>query len=74
MGLYVILAILMFVDGNIVNPKLLSNAVSVHPLLVVAALIAGGAIGGIVGMIVAVPVASLLKVWFNRYLDKKEKS
>ena len=70
----VILAILMFVDGNIVNPKLLSNAVSVHPLLVVAALIAGGAIGGIVGMIVAVPVASLLKVWFNRYLDKKEKS
>lgn len=68
----VILAILMFVDGNIVNPKLLSNAVSVHPLLVIAALIAGGTIGGIVGMIVAVPVASLLKVWFNRYLDEKE--
>ena len=68
----IILAVLMFVDGNIINPKLLSKAVSVHPLLVVAALIAGGALGGIVGMIVAVPVASLLKVQFNRYLDKKE--
>lgn len=68
-----VIAILMFVDGNIINPKLLSNSVEVHPLLVIAALIGGGVVGGLVGMIVAVPIAALLKIQLDRYLDKKEK-
>ena len=66
------LAVLLFVDGNIINPKLLSTNVMVHPLLVVAALIGGGAIGGIVGMLIAVPVAALIKVQLDRYLDFRE--
>ena len=68
----VILLVLMFLDGNVLNPKLLANSVKVHPLLVVAALIGGGALGGLLGMIVAVPVASLIKLQFDRYLNKKE--
>ena len=63
----------MLVDGNLINPRLLSNNIKIHPLLVVAALIGGGALGGIVGMIVAVPVAALLKVQLDHYLDKKER-
>ena len=63
---------LVTVDGNIINPRLLSDNVEVHPLLVVAALLAGGAIGGFVGMLVAVPVAALLKLQFDRYLERKE--
>ena len=69
----VVLAILLFVDGNIINPKLLSNNVMVHPLLVVAALIGGGAVGGFVGMLIAVPTAALIKIQFDRYLDSQEK-
>ena len=68
-----IIAVLMFVDGNIINPKLLSDNVDVHPLLVVAALIAGGAVGGIAGMLIAVPSAALVKMQFDRYLDGMEK-
>ena len=68
----VILAAIMFVDGNVINPRLLSDNVEVHPLLVVAALLAGGAIGGFAGMLVAVPVAALLKLQFDRYLEAKE--
>ena len=34
-----IIAVIMFVDGNIINPRLLSENVDVHPLLVVAALL-----------------------------------
>ena len=68
----VALAVLLFVDGNIINPKLLSTNVMVHPLLVVAALIGGGAIGGIVGMLIAVPVAALIKVQLDRYLEFRE--
>ncbi|MBP3898476.1 MAG: AI-2E family transporter [Mogibacterium sp.] len=69
----IVLAILLFVDGNIINPRLLSSNVMVHPLLVVAALIGGGAVGGFVGMLIAVPTAALIKIQFDRYLDKQER-
>ena len=48
----VIIAVIMFVDGNIINPRLLSENVDVHPLLVVAALLGGGVLGGIAGMLI----------------------
>lgn len=68
----VIIAVIMFVDGNIINPKLLSDNVDVHPLLVVAALLGGGVLGGIAGMLVAVPTAALLKLQFDRHLQRLE--
>ena len=70
----ILMAIIMFIDGNVINPKLLSASVEVHPLLVVAALIAGGAVGGFLGMIIAVPTAALIKLYFERFLAKREQS
>ena len=68
----IILAVVMFVDGNIINPRMLSSNVEVHPVLVIVALLAGGKVGGVVGMLVAVPVAALLKLQFERFLEKKK--
>ncbi|MDO4807119.1 MAG: AI-2E family transporter [Coriobacteriales bacterium] len=70
----VCLALIMFVDSNVINPKLLSDNVEVHPLLVVGALIAGGAVGGLAGMLVAVPAAAFLKVQLDRWLVGQESS
>ena len=67
-----ILGYAAFIDGNVINPKLLSDNINVHPLLVVAALLGGGVIGGIAGMLVAVPTAALLKLQFDRHLQKLE--
>ncbi len=69
-----IIAVIMFVDGNIINPKLLSDNVDVHPLLVVAALLGGGVLGGIAGMLIAVPTAALLKLQFDRHLERLERN
>lgn len=71
MGL-VVMAVVMFVDSNIINPKLLSSNVEVHPMLVVAALIAGGVVGGVAGMLVAVPTAAWLKIQLDRWMDVNE--
>ncbi|MBP5279081.1 MAG: AI-2E family transporter, partial [Erysipelotrichaceae bacterium] len=66
-----VLLIVMAVDGNIINPKLLSDNVEIHPVLVIVALLAGGNIGGIVGMLVAVPCAALLKLQFDKYIARR---
>lgn len=66
------ICIIMMIDSNIINPMLLSNNVNVHPILVVASLIAGGAVGGLAGMLVAVPTGAFLKLQLDHYIDKKE--
>ena len=61
---YIALFIVQTIDGNIINPKLLGNNVDVHPMLVVIALIIGQSAFGLLGMLFAVPVAALCKVFF----------
>ena len=66
----VILFIIQTLDGNVINPRLLSNTVDIHPMLVIAALIIGGSVGGVVGMLFAVPVAAFLRIQFDRIIDR----
>ena len=63
------LFVIQTVDGNVINPRLLSSNVDVHPMLVIAALIVGGAFGGVVGMLFAVPVAGFFKIQFEKCID-----
>ena len=70
----IILVAVMFIDGNVINPKMLSSKVEVHPVLVIVALLAGGKIGGVVGMLVAVPVAALLKLQFEKFVEIRKNS
>jgi predicted PurR-regulated permease PerM len=50
---------------NVVQPKIVGDAVKLPPLLVIVALIAGFSWGGILGMFVAVPVAATLRIIFD---------
>ncbi len=50
------------VEGNILSPKLLGDSVGLHPLWILFALMAGGALFGILGMLLAVPVAAVVGV------------
>lgn len=45
-----------------VGPLVLGKAASLHPVVILFALMAGGALAGLVGVIIAVPVATALKV------------
>ncbi len=50
------------VEGNILSPKLLGDSVGLHPLWILFALLAGGSLFGILGMLLAVPVAAVVGV------------
>lgn len=43
-------------EGNLLQPVLVGGAVEIHPMVVALGVIAGGAIGGVLGMFVAIPV------------------
>lgn len=54
-----------------ISPKVMQSAVSLHPALVIIALLGGGAVGGIFGMILAVPLTAAVKGVFVYYFEKK---
>jgi predicted PurR-regulated permease PerM len=52
-------------EGNVLTPKIQGDSLRVHPVLVLLAVIIGGGLGGIVGVIVAVPSLAVGRVLFD---------
>ncbi len=75
----VIIFILQFLEGNILSPFIVGKSLHMHPLFIMFSLLTGGEIGGILGLILAVPILSITKVailhakvHFIRYRHPKE--
>ena len=52
------------VEGHVVVPNVMANALRLHPLLVIFGLLAGGELYGIAGVFVALPtMAGLRAIW-----------
>ncbi|MCM2395498.1 AI-2E family transporter [Rhizobium sp. S95] len=62
-----------FIEGNILQPKLVGQSVGLHPVWLMFALFAFGALFGFVGVLVAVPAAAaigvLVRFALARYLE-----
>lgn len=59
-----------FIEGNILNPKIIGTSAEIHPVIVIFALLAGESTYGLVGAVLAVPVASILLSLFKFARDK----
>lgn len=72
LALKVIIAffIIQQLEGSVISPKILGDQVGLHPLFVILVLLAGGQLFGLMGMILAVPVAAVLKVIVAFALEK----
>jgi predicted PurR-regulated permease PerM len=57
-------------ESYVLNPKIMGDASRIHPVLIVLALVVGERTGGIVGALLAVPVASVFVAVF-RFLQRK---
>jgi len=64
---------LQTVSGNLLYPKLVGNSVGLPSLWVLAAVSIGGGIGGIGGMLVAVPLTATLFSLIREWVEKREK-
>lgn len=54
-------------DGNVIGPKVYGKTNSLHPLLVIFAVSAGGIIAGFWGIVLSLPVAIVIKTTYNFY-------
>lgn len=72
-----LLAVLMLVavqqiDSILISPKIVGNSVGLHPVFVMLSIIIGGAYLGLGGMIIAVPIAAIIKMFLVRWLKDKK--
>lgn len=54
--------ITQLLENNFITPKIVGSSVSINPLASLIALLAGGMLWGVVGMILAIPMTGMLKV------------
>jgi len=71
----VFVIVLQQVDGNLIGPKILGDSTGISAFWVVVAVVVGGGLFGVIGMIVGVPVVALiyyLAARYSRYLLRKK--
>ncbi len=62
-GIGVVFMLGQILEGYVLTPKLVGDKVGLHPVWVIFALFAGGALLGFVGVLIAVPVAAVIGVF-----------
>lgn len=67
------IVVLQTVLGNTIYPKLMGSSVGIPGLWVLVAITLGGGLGGIGGMLVAVPIIATLYALMQEWVRKKEK-
>jgi len=73
LALWVLLAyaVVQFIEGNVIQPVVMSRAVSLHPTVIVFTLLIMGTLFGFVGLLLAIPLIAALQVlvrelWIER--------
>ena len=62
--------IVQFIDGSVTGPRIVGDSVGLHPVVVMLALAFGGAMLGFAGLLLAVPLAVLLKLLGTRLMAR----
>ena len=55
-----------FAMGNVIEPRFLGQSLDLHPIAVLMSLIFWGMLWGFLGMVLSVPMASVVKLLFER--------
>ena len=59
--LLIVIAIIYAIDNGFVQPFVFSKSVEMHPIVIILLIIAGGQLFGVLGMLLAVPTATVIK-------------
>ncbi len=71
-GIFVLLIIVIvqFIEGNFIQPLLMSKMMKLHPVTVILGLLIFGYFWGIIGMILSTPIIATTKLVFSFFKEK----
>jgi predicted PurR-regulated permease PerM len=64
----ILMAIGWFVVMNVLQPRLMQEAVGIHPIVVLGSVLVGSKIAGITGAIFGIPIAAVISAFFFHFL------
>ena len=74
MGAIVGMLVVQQLDNSLLAPKIVGDSVGLHPVFIMIAILIGGNVGGLIGMLTAVPAAASLKIllsrWYTSHIEK----
>jgi predicted PurR-regulated permease PerM len=70
----IVMGIAWFVTMNVISPRMMSGAVGIHPIVVLASVVIGGKIAGIAGAIFGIPIAAVLSVFFFHWFGRSREN
>ncbi len=70
LGVFVLYMVLYQVSGNVLGPWVMGRAVRLPPLIILLATMVGTVLGGVVGLLLSVPAAAVLKVIWNFFYPR----
>jgi predicted PurR-regulated permease PerM len=62
------------VHDYLIYPRLVSEGLKMHPLLVILAIVCGAELGGAIGIFLSIPLAALLLVGWEHWRDLREEA
>ena len=65
----IVVVILQQIDANIINPKIVGNALELSPILIIFSVTLFGAYFGVIGMFLAVPIIAVIKIIVNDFIE-----
>ena len=68
----IVLTILQQIDANVINPKIIGDALEISRILIIFSVTVGGAYFGVLGMFLGVPVVSVIKMMLDDYIEQNE--
>ncbi|SKA04621.1 Predicted PurR-regulated permease PerM [Selenihalanaerobacter shriftii] len=69
LGVLILFTIIQQLEGSVISPKIVGDKVGLHPIIIIFSLLVGGELLGIIGMLLAVPTAGVIKVIINHFVS-----
>ena len=68
----ILFIVIQQLENQIIVPRVMKKAVGLNPIIVILAILIGARLAGVLGALVAVPVATAFSVFIKNYLEKRE--
>lgn len=68
-GVLVVFGVVQSLEGYVITPKIVGEKVGLSPVTVIIVLLLGGEVGGLLGVLLAIPVAGAIKVLLPDLID-----